>query len=628
MPRDVLTKAKKYYKEGKLKEALSEITKNETIDHGEEQQIEFLLLKSAILNKLGKNEEALKLARQALGLSLTVGNGVAELDSMIEIANDLYFLGNLTESTRIIDESFQLLAVLEGLPETEVIKRKALLEKRLGAVHYSKGNLKTALMWFEKSLQNNKLSSSHLEVAGSTYNIASLYSQKGDLARSIKYFQEAATAFQDIGNRNMVARALSGAGAACADKGDFKAAFNFLTESKRISEEINDKYTVGITLLDLTLVSINIGELDQAEKYCTESRSLLSEYKDKYTQFRIHMAKGVIYFCKGDLLNAEKHYMICLSLQKALGNRIGIARFYNNLGLVFEARGELDRAKEYIHKALDIFEETGSMYRISMANNNLGTVYFLMGDITRSLACYEKALSLRILLGNPLDISATLFRLIERSIEIQAFDKAREYFQSLEKIRVQESHRIISHRYQLAKALLILNNFPGESGRQQAQSILEKIAGDDVALIELTIMAIFSLCKITFERYLVSGEQVQLKELESRLNSMLEMADRLLMRGIYLSTLFMKAKLSLVMMHTAEGKDIFQDILTEAKEKGAGYLAKQCENELANYPTYEMISELRENLSLKEKENFQNQQAKEFAAYLNHVKAQLTVFGI
>ena len=94
-----------------------------------EEKLSFLVLKSTILNDLGKHKEALKIVEEVLRESGKIDNTLLHVDALIQKGTASYFMHeDIDGLANCIDKGFEILETTKlDIPEKELAKRKALL---------------------------------------------------------------------------------------------------------------------------------------------------------------------------------------------------------------------------------------------------------------------------------------------------------------------------------------------------------------------------------------------------------------------------------------------------------------------------------------------------------------------
>ncbi|MFX0065800.1 MAG: tetratricopeptide repeat protein [Candidatus Hermodarchaeota archaeon] len=304
---NTLILAEKLLSEGKFDEAL------QIINTLEKQKIlessdwfEGQLLKSSLLNKQGKYEEALELAKLILDETRERENYLQSVDALTIMADALTFLGRLDEGLEILIQGTDALKTLSQVqksksprriffrrqdrkPEStkkfsesseEIARRKALLLYQQGIIYGRKGNLDQALEHHERGLVLKRTFSNKQDIAHSLNNIGIIYWQKGSLNKALKYYEESLEFYEELSDKQNIAKSLNNIGIVHMTKGDLDQALKCLQQSLRLIKKIGSKHHIAATLGNIGEIYYQQGDLNQALNYYQQSLTLREEIKD------------------------------------------------------------------------------------------------------------------------------------------------------------------------------------------------------------------------------------------------------------------------------------------------------------------------------------------------------------
>lgn len=324
---------KTFIQRGKYDEALILIDEVESIANGKNGLlIEVNILKSNVYRKIGKLEEALILAQEAVKKSKILSKKLLEAKALLEQPRTLTRLGRKDEVLQIIEETEHCFEEMTKEDRKAGEEAEALLLHFKGNEYYQKENLDLALEYYQKSLALNEKVGNKQGISNSLFNIGLIYEDRGEQDRASEYYQKSLVFQEELDNKKEIFWLL-----------------NF----------IGNQY------------SKKRGELDHALEYHQKSLVLREELDDKR---RVAVALnfiGNIYSHKGDLDRALEYYQKSLLLEEERNNRHGTAYCLNKIGFIYYYRGELDRALKILQKALNLREKGGSDLGLSGVLFNL-----------------------------------------------------------------------------------------------------------------------------------------------------------------------------------------------------------------------------------------------------------------
>ncbi|MFX0092154.1 MAG: tetratricopeptide repeat protein, partial [Candidatus Hodarchaeota archaeon] len=435
---------------------------------------------------------------------------------------------------------------------------------------------------FFKELENKQ------DIAKCLNNIGLVHHQKGELDLALQYYQQTLAVDQALDNKEGIATSLNNIGAIYRVKGDLDLALECLNQSLILREKIGNKQDIARSLNNI----------------------------------------GNIYRQEGNMNLALEYYQQSLELFKELGNKQEIAGSFNNIGNVYREKGDINLALESHQLSLAEREKIGNEQEIAESLKNLGNTYWNKGDLNKATEYLEQSLAFFERLGNNFYIAEILFYLISVALERNVLEETQSnmeqtdiYLNQLKAIHHKESNKIISQQYQLIKAL-ILNTSDEKSKKLEAQKCFQQIIQEEVVSYELTILARLNLCRLLFERFVFTGTELYLKDLQTQLTNILTLARQSHLQGVILAILLLQGKLDLLQFNLPEAHSLFQQVKSEAQAKGFEGLEYQCQKEftkLQKYKTLEVILEMTE----AEKDQFRQQQTEGIVDYLKRVALQL-----
>ena len=184
-----LSKAKKLFKEGKIKNALQLVTDLEK--EGElsiNDQLSSQLFKGSLLIATGLYNDALTLAKQVLKESQKLGKNLQLIDACILEARILSLLGRLDNAFDVIIECEALLKTFNQESSLEIAEREAWVAFVKGVIYGAKGEKDQELKYLKRSLiLREELGDKQGIFTSLTLIAKNLWSLEGDLDLALNY---------------------------------------------------------------------------------------------------------------------------------------------------------------------------------------------------------------------------------------------------------------------------------------------------------------------------------------------------------------------------------------------------------------------------------------------------------
>ncbi|MFX0062775.1 MAG: tetratricopeptide repeat protein [Candidatus Hermodarchaeota archaeon] len=604
---------------GQLDEAFQLVGSFETKkDLSVDEHLKCLLLKSKLMNKWGRYEEGLHLAKQILKETYKSGMYFQEIDAIIIMAEALWRLGKLNKGLKKIEEGEKALKRLTQRHSTNLAQRKVNLLNLKGTIYRLKGELDQALTFFQQSLALSKEFGNKRGIAESLHNIGNIYYLKGRLNPGLDYYQQALVLCEQINDKQAMADSLANIGLIYLEKEDFSQALNYYMKALTLREQIGNKQDIAKSLDNIATLYFCKGEFDQALSIFQQSFALRKEIRNKYHIAVSLSSIGTIYHHKGELNQALTYYQQGLKLYRQINHKRGLAfalgnigEIYNlkgalnqalecfrdslayfnelgnkrdnaltliNIGKIYRQKGDLDIALDYYQRSLGVFRKLASKSDSAASLHSIGSIYWQKGEWKRALEYLHQSLGLREEIGNNLYTAEVLYSLINVSINKNSLQKAQYYLQCLQEINTQEENKFISQQCRIGEALLLKTSTRlRDWGR--AEELFEKIIEEEIIDHELTVLAMLNLCDLLLLKLRTSNDHKILEEVQTIVVKLLNIAKEQHSHSLLVETYILRAKLALLNLNLQSARRLFTQAQLTAEEKDLHRLAIKVSHE-------------------------------------------------
>ena len=603
-----------------FKEALQAV---ETLEHRDDlspsDRLTCHLLKSRLLNTLGRYEETLRLTETILKESQSWKTRLHKVDALIARAEALGFLGRFEEGLDAIKQGEHELAPLARNQPAEVPQRTAALLCWKGFNYGWKGELGQALEYAQQSLALREKLGHKKEIADSLVWIGWIYSWKGEVDRVLEYGQQGLALAEELGHKPLIIWSLQLIGWSYNGKGERDRALEYCQQSLALAEELGHKLAIVWSLNIIGWSYIWKGELDRAMEYGQQGLALAKEFSNKLVIASFLESIGRIYYLKGELDRAEEHWQQelalaeelghklgiawsllsigwsysakgeldqalehwqqCLTLAKELGHKLAIAGALNNIGYTYWMKGELGRALEHGQQSLALYEEQGNKLATANVRDTIGVIYHQKGELEQAVAHLEQSLALAEELGANFNTAYILFHLISVTLDMASLDRARRYLQRLQQLNEQvPDNTFISQLWRVAEAL-VLKTSTRARHRVKAEELLEQVAEEEVVDPEVTVAALLHLCDLLLAELRVSGDPEVLGEVQAHVTRLREIAQQQHSHWVLAETYVLQAKLALVKLDVQRARRFLEQAQRLAEDRGLQRLAMRISTE-------------------------------------------------
>ncbi len=292
---------------------------------------------------------------------------------------------------------------LSHIPELKKEDKFGLFMSALGEMHYTMGNARKAIGYYEQALSIVKevYGDRHPNVAIILNNIGEAWRILGEYKKAMEYYEQALSIDKEVyGDRHPdVATRLNNIGLALHDLGEPIKAIEYYGEALSIVKEVygNRHPKVATTLNNIGEAWRELGEPKKAIDYCEQALSIDKEvYVDRHPAVARDLNNiGLALHYLGEHKKAIEYYGQALSIVKEVygDKHPKVAATLNNIGSAWDNLGEHKKAIEYYEQALSIDKEVYDDRHPAVATdlNNIGGALYALGDSQRAKEYFQQA---------------------------------------------------------------------------------------------------------------------------------------------------------------------------------------------------------------------------------------------
>ena len=522
-------------------------------------QSNFLILKSKIIRKLGKFDEALSIANIALENGKKLNNDLIILDAIIVIINILFIKGDIDAILDLINSAENILKNYENLKEKQIARRYA-------SIIYGKG---------------------------------SFFHLKGESNRSLEYYNESKEIFEKIEDEIQLPYVLNSIGRIKANRGKIEESLGLMNRGLELRKRIGNPLEIALALDDLSLIYFKQKRFEKALDYCKQCLIIYHEYGSFEHLARIYNSLGMIYSEIGELTKALEYYNEALGILKQKGNDLHVAVFYHNAGIVYRKKGSLDKALDYLQEGLTIFQKLGNLYLITSSFYNLGVTYYQKCELDKALTHMQLCYQLKEHIRNSIRIGNLLFYLILITTENSNLKQAKAYLSDLKELN-DKSEVKMDQILKASKAILLYAK-NGESELNKIKSLLIEVIEDENLEYELLVIALVNLCKISIDEIYKTGNMELLEKLELYSNKLINLGKKHQSIFLLSQSYWLKAHLASMKLDFEKSRALFNQAQLIAEEfdiKGMSQkISIDLEILLANQNRWEQMKDKKESIA-------------------------------
>lgn len=257
--------------------------------------------KARLMNELSlhltyqDNEEAERLATEALALSKKNKNRKGEMFSLFSLSNVFSFRGKLDIA---VDYALTSLRIAEELKDTAGIGDA---NNSLGLIYQLKNEHKKANGYFLEAVKILEKTPHKGNLARSMNNAGNSFFNLGDMESASHYFETALVIRKELGNLSAIADTYNDLGNVYYTKGETDKALSYYLECHSIKEKINDLEGISFSALNIAVVYKEKHEFVTAKKYFEKALRFAREVNG--IELMLHCYQSL-----ADLSYREKNY--------------------------------------------------------------------------------------------------------------------------------------------------------------------------------------------------------------------------------------------------------------------------------------------------------------------------------
>jgi len=278
-----LNYAEKLMNAGKYEEVLSVLDNLEVKTLTPSDQITVHLMKSSLLNKLGRYQEAYEISEQVYKKSQELRKDLQTIDALTNMTFPLVWLGDLDKAENLVKESEELLKSLVHESSIDIEQREATITYNKGLICWFRGDMNKTIEYAKHSLEIREKLGLKPEIVESLNEIGYGYSfLKSDLDTALDYAERCQVLAKEINHQHMIFFNLMNLGIIYNLKGEFEKGLKCVHQCLSHYEKENNIQWISASLNNLANIYFRQGKFDLAYKYFEKSLKLSREIQNSW----------------------------------------------------------------------------------------------------------------------------------------------------------------------------------------------------------------------------------------------------------------------------------------------------------------------------------------------------------
>ncbi len=353
-----------------------------------EKEIETNYKICTILENIGEWDRAIGILNRCIDSTEDINNDKLLAEMYLLLGTIFRNKGDFSNSLDILDKAKKI--TKDKYP---VIYGSIL--RNIGIVHDGKGDVNTALRFFNDSYVIFNKVNEEEKKSNSLNNMGIIYAKIGQDDKALEYMQESLAIFEQINNKNGISNSLGNIGRIYEKKREYDKSLECQFKALEIRKEIGNKKGISMSLGNISTIYKYKGELDKAMKYQLQALSIFEDIGDKNNSAISHNIIGLIYKDKHDYDNALAHFSESLDISHEIGDKSNIIRVLGNIGLTYQDMGDYDKALDYMTRSLAVRKKMNNIHSVASCLNSIAIIYYGKKEYDKALEFFNKSVEIK-----------------------------------------------------------------------------------------------------------------------------------------------------------------------------------------------------------------------------------------
>ncbi|MGC9779473.1 MAG: hypothetical protein HZR80_09550 [Candidatus Heimdallarchaeota archaeon] len=352
-----------------------------------------------------------------------------------------------------------------------------------------------------------------------------------------------------------------------------KKYLKFAQKCNKLAEKNEDKLLTIFSLKEIALAYYRLNERNKCQENIKEAYKLAISVGSKQEQ------ENCLWKLSAYEPNREKileYSEKAISIHEENDFKLYSYSKYVYLGCIYVRNCEFEKALTSLHKAEKYLEKD------SKESSNIYFIYSrlfnLKGELNLAYENTKRALEIALTFDNKGIVAQSYYDMTLLAIELENLNLAEEHLKELHQLKINLDEEEIHQMYLLASALTLKAN-KGIRDWSKAIELLEQIIEDEALSSTMLINATLNLCELLIKEIELFGEDRILDSIKSHLILLYDIAEKQSIYWLIIEILRLESQLALLAFDTAKAKELLEEALEIAQEKGIHKLVVEITNE-------------------------------------------------
>ena len=252
--------------------------------------------------------------------------------------------------------------------------------------------------------------------------------------------------------------------------------------------------------------------------------------------------------------------------------KVAISVFIGNLSLSFKCANDI----------LKIAEEVNDKVSLSCAMQAFGMYYWISGDLDQALKYFDQFIEIgQDFAINTVDVAwlaAGLQDAVSVAVAKGNLERAKEYFDQLEKLYEQKEYQKLFHQYYLSAKARLLKSSTRFRDRVLAEDILKEILENEQIHASIKFLSLIDLCELLLNELCMTNDINIVNEIKFLINKIEHIAQNINSNFYLIEAFVLQGKIALITFEIKEARRFLIQAQKIAERNGYKKLALEISN--------------------------------------------------
>ncbi len=329
-------------------------------------------------------------------------------------------------------ENIEIQGILKQISDSKTDTTTINLCNKIANI-YAKSNPNQGIVYAKKALLLSEKTNWQTGIANSSMTLGTNYFAKSDFFNALIYFEKT---LQNNPKKPLKAATLKNIGLCYSYQNDYPKALDFGTQALNIYEELSDKAGIAVALSNIGIVYCDWQNYPKAIAFYKKAQKINTEINNQSGLSQNFGNLGNVYSLMKNDQKAIEYYEKSLEISEKIGDLIGKSISLGSVSSSYLNLKQFDKSLENVESALAIAQKMGVDGIVGFLMSIKADIYFQKGSsenntvlIDKSVETFKKALEIHRKINSQKEISSDLDYLSK------VYDYKKDYKNALETYR-------------------------------------------------------------------------------------------------------------------------------------------------------------------------------------------------